>query len=309
MGGEVGLASDGASGSKFWLTLPIAKQPGVRAQAPEAWLQGHAVLIADPGAAQRQALRTRLEAWKASVELAPDGPAALEALDRALAAGRPFELALIDPRLAGPGGRSLIEALVADPRHRGTRLVLLSSPGHPTEPRGPLAAGVAAVVPKPARQGELLDALLGRAPGASAVRRVAREPGEPLFPGFQPRLLLAEDNLVNQRVALGLLRKLGLGADVVANGAEAVRALASAPYDLVLMDVQMPELDGLQATRAIRDPGSAVRDHRVPVIAMTANAMQGDRQACLAAGMSDYLSKPIDVAALAAVLRAWVPRA
>jgi CheY-like chemotaxis protein len=142
-----------------------------------------------------------------------------------------------------------------------------------------------------------------------AGRRVARVAGEPLFPGSQLRLLLAEDNPINQRVALGLLRKLGLGADVVANGAEAVLALAAAPYDLVLMDVQMPEMDGLQATRAIRDPHSAVRDHMVPVIAMTANAMQGDRQACLAAGMSDYLSKPIDVAALAAVLRAWMPPA
>jgi CheY-like chemotaxis protein/HPt (histidine-containing phosphotransfer) domain-containing protein len=121
------------------------------------------------------------------------------------------------------------------------------------------------------------------------------------------RILLAEDNTTNQQVALGILRKLGLQGDAVANGAEALHALASLPYDLVLMDVQMPEMDGLEATRQIRDPRSAVRNHQVPIIAMTAHAMQSDRELCLAAGMNGYVSKPVSSRALSAALDKWLP--
>jgi CheY-like chemotaxis protein/HPt (histidine-containing phosphotransfer) domain-containing protein len=122
------------------------------------------------------------------------------------------------------------------------------------------------------------------------------------------RILLAEDNLTNQQVALGILKKLGLRADAVGNGAEAVRALETVPYDLVLMDVQMPEMDGLEATTRIRDPRSAVLHHGIPIIAMTAHAMQDDRDRCLKAGMDDYVTKPISPEALAAALDRWLPR-
>ena len=120
------------------------------------------------------------------------------------------------------------------------------------------------------------------------------------------RILLAEDNAVNQQLALGILGKLGLRADAVSNGADALRALETSHYDLVLMDVQMPVLDGLEATRRIRDPASAVLNHALPVIAMTAHAMQGDREICLAAGMNDYLSKPVQPATLVAILEQWL---
>jgi CheY-like chemotaxis protein/HPt (histidine-containing phosphotransfer) domain-containing protein len=120
--------------------------------------------------------------------------------------------------------------------------------------------------------------------------------------------LVAEDNVVNQDVALGILRKLGLRADAVANGAEAVTALASFPYDLVLMDVQMPEMDGLEATRIIRALDSSARDHEIPIVAMTANAMRGDRERCLEAGMNGYISKPVSVQALVEALNTWLPQ-
>ena len=122
------------------------------------------------------------------------------------------------------------------------------------------------------------------------------------------RILLAEDNITNQQVAVGLLKRLGLRADAVADGAEAVKALESLPYDLVLMDVQMPVLDGLEATRQIRNPHSAVLNHEVPIIAMTANAMQSDRNECLDAGMNDYVSKPVSRRALAEALDRWLPK-
>ena len=127
------------------------------------------------------------------------------------------------------------------------------------------------------------------------------------FAGCTARILLAEDNSVNQRLAIAMLRKLGLNADVVANGAEALRALEAVPYDLVLMDVQMPEMDGIEATRRIRDPHSAVRNHRIPIIAMTARAMQGDREGFLNAGMDDYVAKPVLLPALADALGRWLP--
>jgi len=122
------------------------------------------------------------------------------------------------------------------------------------------------------------------------------------------RILLAEDNITNQQVAVGILKKLGLRADAVANGLEAVKALETLPYDLVLMDVQMPEMDGFEATGKIRDPQSAVLNHQIPIIAMTANVMQGDRERCLAAGMNDYVSKPISPSALAEALDKWLPQ-
>jgi CheY-like chemotaxis protein len=165
--------------------------------------------------------------------------------------------------------------------------------------------------PVPGLDGEAL-ALAGpeqaaQAPRPDGARHAARELlGR--FDGCKARILLVEDNITNQQVAIGILRKFGLRVDAVANGAEALEALAGLPYDLVLMDVQMPVMDGLEAARQIRGPGSAVPDHQVPIIAMTAHAMQGDRERCLAAGMNGYLTKPIAPQALAEALSSWLPK-
>ena len=170
--------------------------------------------------------------------------------------------------------------------------------------------GFTAFLTKPARQSELFGCLSAVLAGTGASR--------PAAPTVTPhtvremrrasvRILLAEDNITNQQVAVGILKKLGLRADAVANGAEAVKALETLPYDLVLMDVQMPVMDGLEATRLIRNPKSAVRNHEVPIIAMTAHAMQGDREKCLESGMNDYVSKPVSPQVLAAALKIWLP--
>jgi CheY-like chemotaxis protein/HPt (histidine-containing phosphotransfer) domain-containing protein len=171
--------------------------------------------------------------------------------------------------------------------------------------------GFAAYLIKPVRQADLFEVLSVVLAGESVPRAaqplVTRHSIRELRRGAV-RILLAEDNVTNQEVALGILKKLGLRADAVANGAEAVKSLETLPYDLVLMDVQMPVMDGLSATRIIRDPQSAVRNHHIPVIAMTAYAMKGDREKCLEAGMNDYVSKPVEPQALADMLEKWLPK-
>jgi CheY-like chemotaxis protein len=170
--------------------------------------------------------------------------------------------------------------------------------------------GFAAYLTKPLRRDEIVGCLSLVLAGAAAA-----EPAPPIVTRHAirelrqgaVRILLAEDNITNQQVAVGLLKRLGLRADAVANGAEAITALEALAYDLVLMDVQMPEMDGLEATRQIRNPSSAVRNHEVPIIAMTANAMQSDREECLEAGMNDYVSKPVSPQALAEALDRWLP--
>jgi CheY-like chemotaxis protein/HPt (histidine-containing phosphotransfer) domain-containing protein len=175
--------------------------------------------------------------------------------------------------------------------------------------------GFAAYLVKPVRQSDLFDCLANvlagsaadaaPAPGSqAATRREAIEANR----RATTRILLAEDNITNQQVALGILKKLGMRADAVADGAEAIRSLETIPYDLVLMDMQMPEMDGMEATRRIRDPQSGVMDHEIPIIAMTANALQGDRERCLEAGMNGYVAKPVSPAALAEALERWLPR-
>jgi len=211
-------------------------------------------------------------------------------------------------------GEAVGHAIQADRRLADTRMVMLASLGARGDARHVEEIGFAAYATKPIRHQELFDVLSSVLSGRSdsgpqpiVTRHSARERFQPSA-GVKARILLAEDNITNQRVALGILKKLGLRADAVANGAEAVKALESMPYELVLMDVQMPVLDGLEATRQIRTPQSKVRNHAIAIIAMTAHAMQGDRERCLEAGMNDYVSKPVSPQALTEVLTRWLPK-
>ena len=193
-------------------------------------------------------------------------------------------------------------------------MVMLTSLGARGDARHFEEIGFAAYSTKPIRHMDLfnvLSSVLSGTPDSGpqpiVTRYSARERWQS-FAGVHPRILLAEDNITNQQVALGILKKLGLRAEAVANGAEAVKALESIPYDLLLMDVQMPVMDGIEATRQIRNPESAIPNHRVPIIAMTAHAMQGDRERCIEAGMNDYVSKPVSPQALSEVLARWLPK-
>jgi CheY-like chemotaxis protein/HPt (histidine-containing phosphotransfer) domain-containing protein len=225
-------------------------------------------------------------------------------------------VAVIDMQMPGMDGEALGRAIRADQRLADTRMVMLTSLGVRGDARRFQELGFAAYATKPIRYEELKAvlslALTERAGAESAprpivTRHMAREALNP-FVGRKARILLAEDNITNQQVALGILKKLGLSADAVANGEEALEALEAVSYDLVLMDVQMPVMDGIEASRRIRDPRSTVRDHGIPVIAMTAHAMQGDRERCLAAGMDDYVTKPVSTRLLAEALDKWLPQ-
>ncbi|MEA3416727.1 MAG: response regulator, partial [Thermodesulfobacteriota bacterium] len=315
MGGEIGVESVEGQGSEFWFTARLGlRAEAAREETPQpAEFSGVRVLIIDDNATNREILLTRLGSWGMRPEEAPDGPSGLQALYRALDEGDPFRMAVVDMQMPGMDGEAVGRAVKGDVKIADTRLVMLTSLGVRGDAKRLQEIGFAAYATKPVRheefKGVLSQALSSGADGAPrpiATRHTARE-ALPDFAYRKARILLAEDNIVNQQVAIGILKKLGMSAQAVANGIEALKALESIRYDLVFMDCQMPEMDGYEATKQIRNPKSEVRNHDIPIIAMTANAMQGDREKCLEAGMNDYLSKPVDPQALAEMIEKWLP--
>jgi PAS domain S-box-containing protein len=310
MGGEMGMTSEAGKGSEFWFTVRVSRSPGPKGDGISLeGLHGVSVLVVDDTEANREIMTTWLRSWGGRAAEAADGPAALEALRRAKNAGDPFHVAFLDMEMPGMDGETLARAIGADEDLKGTRLVLMHGLGQQADARGMQSLGIAACMTKPVRQPSLFDTLSQVLSCPSS--RKAAPASDPCHPPFERRrndirILLAEDIPINQKVAISMLKKLHLGADVVASGAEAIGALGKSRYDLVLMDVQMPEMDGIEATRRIRDPRSPVLDHTIPIIAMTAHAMKGDREMCLAAGMSDYISKPITFASLKEALQRWL---
>ncbi|MEI6666964.1 MAG: response regulator [Acidobacteriota bacterium] len=311
MGGEVGVISEEGRGSEFWFTARLAKQAVSGSDlALPAGIRGAHVLIVDDNASNREVLLLQLRAWGVRVEEASSGPEGLQAVYAARDSGDPFQIAMLDRVMPGMDGVALGRAIRVDQTLKETRLVLLSSLGKRGDAKAMKDAGFAGYLTKPARHSEVLGCLSILMSGGELTQDtrpiVTRHTVRELRPGVV-RILLAEDNITNQDVAIGILKRLGLRADAVANGAEAVKALQLVPYDLVLMDVLMPEMDGFEATRRIRDPQSGVLNHQIPIIAMTANAMQGDREQCLDAGMNDYVSKPVSPGALEDALNRWLP--
>ena len=314
MGGTVGLHSEVGRGSVFSVTIPFepaAAEAGQPADALEA-LSGVRVLYVDDHATTRDLMRDDFLRHRLSCETAAHGQEALRTLRRAAAEGSPFALAIVDMHMPGPSGVDIARIIAADPALTNTRIILLTSLADRIATDPSLEAGGVESVMKPVRRAALHQAMVSAlkpAPGAPQQPAAARRETEGrLLPGgASARILVAEDNLINQRVILGLLAKLGYRADSVRNGLEAVQAVERGSYDLVIMDCQMPELDGFEATRRIRRlPGPRAG---VPIVALTANAMLGDRERCLEVGMNDYVTKPVDVARLSSALQRWLPAA
>jgi signal transduction histidine kinase/CheY-like chemotaxis protein/HPt (histidine-containing phosphotransfer) domain-containing protein len=307
MGGEVGMESAEGQGSNFWFTAVMGKQPPSerRKTAPRAALKGVRILVVDDNATNRLLLSEQLTSWGARYAETEGAAKALGLLHTARTAGDPFRLVITDMQMPDTDGETLGRAIKADPELRDTLLVMMSSLGDRGDAKHFEAVGFAAFLTKPVRQSQLYECL-ATVLGKAAVP--APEPRALSLPRRKARILLAEDSPTNREVARLILEKLGFCSDAVPDGRQAVEALETTRYDIVLMDVQMPVMDGLEATRRIRDRNSKVLNHRVPIIAMTAHAMKGDRERCLEAGMDDYVSKPIAPQALAQALDKWLAR-
>lgn len=324
MGGQIGVESISGQGSTFRFTVWLTKQPA-EAHAtpmPRGSLQGRRLCIVDDNATNRRILEQYALQWGLQSASASDGYQALALLKDAVTRGEPFDLAILDLQMPRMDGLELGHAISTDPVLAATRLVLLTSIGLRGQAEKAKQAGIGAYLTKPIHRSQLYDCLsmIVDMPAKSAADAVDDESASrsnnvlvtrhtlmEAAAATRAHILVAEDNIVNQKVAVCQLEKLGYRTDVVANGLEAVEAVARVSYALVLMDCQMPELDGLEATALIRKREEKQASRRLPIIAMTASAMQGDREKCLAAGMDDYLAKPVKREHLDAMLARWIP--
>jgi two-component system, sensor histidine kinase and response regulator len=320
MEGQIGVESKPGNGSDFWFTARLERQAGdgksSRQDNPN--LPDARVLIVDDNATNREILHQQILRWRMQSDGAASGAQALAFLRAAAEAGKRYSVALLDVQMPEMDGLMLAQTIKGDPAIAGTSLIVLTSPGQALDAAKLNQCGIETSLVKPVRQSRLFDCLMNVMGKIASPRGLAFSAGlSPMPPAAEPspkiensRILLAEDNFINQKVALAQLAKLSYKANAVANGSEVLEALDRISYDLILMDCQMPEMDGYAATRAIRireknADQSYVKKSPIYIIAMTANAMEGEKEKCFAAGMDDYVRKPVRISELEGALQRW----
>jgi len=336
MGGQIGVESEESKGTTFWFTACLNKQPPSRemeiTMLDDVSLKGLRILAVDDNETNRRVVAGMLSSWKCRHEEVEDAATALDRLRAAAASEDPFRIAILDMLMPKMDGETLGRMIKDDPILRDTVLVMMTSVGARGDANRFEKVGFAVYLTKPVKRSQLFNCLMTAidrkssdqtSPDRIITRHSVAEESKQKI-----RILLAEDNIINQKVASKVLEKLGYRADVAVNGLEALKALETTSYDMVLMDVQMPEMDGLEATREIRKreeltaqqkdagfsgevPGlsfqHSVRSKHIPIIAMTAHAMKGDKEICLKAGMDDYLTKPIQPVKFGETIARWIP--
>jgi PAS domain S-box-containing protein len=309
MGGNLDVRSQLGAGSRFSFTIPLPPQPGPPAPHTRASssLLAKRLLIVDDNPASRRLLSEHARAWGMDATAVPDSRAALDLLRSAAERHRPYLVSIIDRHLPGLSGAHLTQQIMDDPAIAAIKVVLLTSGSYQDEEEA-TAAGAVAALPKPVSLSQVYNCLVGLfdPDGAEAARQAQAAPARNRARGDRGLILLAEDNEINQMVAADNLSMLGYRVDIARNGIEAVRLAVATPYQAILMDCQMPKMDGYTATAKLRDQERP--DQHVPIIAMTAGALPEDKQRCLDAGMDDYLTKPIDPDQLRAALIRWAAK-
>ena len=311
MGGKIGVESKPEKGSTFWFTAKLDKQQGFQRTPSKDRifnsLQRLRVMVVDDNETNREVLREQLESWGCVVQTTTDGESALETLEPVKENAKEFDIAILDMHMPGMDGVELAKKIKSIPEHEDISLILLSSVDEQQDPKELRRLGFEFCLHKPVLQSQLYNILLQLVHTGSVEQRNLEDNAVGTFQNFTNlaketsliRVLLAEDNEINQEVAFEILVQAGFQCDVVGNGKEAVEAVLTGKYGVVLMDCAMPEMDGFEATRIIRQKeadghADSRKSCHIPIIALTANAIQGDREVCLEAGMDDYISKPFE---------------
>ena len=313
MNGELGVDSEEGKGSKFWFTAVFEKQPKEQ-ESPSMIIdeiENTRVLVVDDNAMNRRLLIEYLRSWHFRYDEVPDARSALKKLKEATAESDPYKIAILDMAMPEINGETLGRMIKEDEEISDTLLIMLTSLGSRGDAARFETLGFSAYMTKPIRQSRLYNCLsmvLNRDLYSDKSLRKPIITRHTIAENIKQssRILVVEDNVISQKVALKLLEKLGYQADVAGNGLEAIEALKNVSYDLVLMDISMPKMDGIEATKHIRSETSNIKNPKIPIIGLTAHALKGDRDRCLAVGMNDYFSKPIDPEKFSKAIKKWL---